>query len=746
MRNRGRTLPGHLEWQARKKTVRGNEHPLTDLMKTTRRHFFNSAALTGVGLALTPWQRLAGQSVTQGDHHRPRGLLYDEGDLKRIREAVKHPRFAPLWEEISALKTAPGSGKGPIVGDGGELAQVGAVVDLDADTRFLRDELNVQDHVRHMLRARRILERSAFVHFVSGDPGHLAVALLAVEKLLQYPKWDYFLEGRELTIGLQRAPEATIAMSLALQWLDKALDPAIKAEMKKQIAEKGAPACYQSLYSMRYPDRVRGWTFDPASEHDFTYDMSRWPIILNSTNLKVIPIAGLAMAACVLKDDHPQAPRWLDMAIQSARAFAPMYGSDGSYDEGISYWGYTTLHLALFAECVYRVYGIDERDIIDFGGTVRHALQMSMPTVGNPNDAVNFGDAKTIGDISAAGWIAALKNDGLAQHILMSVGDIRSQYGIGWFHPKVKPVQPGPELLDVRFVNDWVLSRTGWDEQSSQVAFRSGGPANHEHADRNSVIFKAYGERLLHDPFNAAYMPTLPLWKLRQTAAHTAVLIDGRGHQYHDGSEGTNASWAEARIIDYSADANRMIATSEATQAYRLVNDNVAGVFRTVLFLKPDILVLYDKVILRDKPVPIQVRFQVFNDDQAGQAETTGASFLINRPQARLTGFSRSLAPGLTVRANTLDILPGKAADTFIGMEENLDRSIGEYPFVEVADEPALEHRILTVCAAPRQGGPSPSLQARHDGHQWHRSGQHTGRTVDLRLRDSGEVPEVSIT
>jgi hypothetical protein len=31
-----------------------------------------------------------------------------------------------------------------------------------------------------------------------------------------------------------------------------------------------------------------------------------------------------------------------------------MYGDDGSFGEGVSYWGYTTLHLALFAEVLWR--------------------------------------------------------------------------------------------------------------------------------------------------------------------------------------------------------------------------------------------------------------------------------------------------------------------------------------------------------------------------------------------------------
>ena len=225
---------------------------------------------------------------------------------------------------------------------------------------------------------------------------------------------------------------------------------------------------------------------------------------------------------------------------------------------------------------------MDERSLINFPGTVRHALQMSMPTVGKPGDCVNFGDASVVGDTSVAAWVARKTRDGIAQYVATEVGEVRNHYGIIWFDPSVAPVKPGPKLCDVRFANDWVVSRTGWDLQSSVVAMRSGLPANHEHADRNSVVFKAYGERLLHDPFKAAYSYTMAHWRLRLTESHTAVLIDGKGHQYHDGKEGTNSSWAQASIIDYRADASHMVVTSDATEAYKLVEPDVRQVHRTL--------------------------------------------------------------------------------------------------------------------------------------------------------------------
>lgn len=669
-------------------------------MKTTRREFLQQTALTAASLAASPWSTLYAQSPQP---KAGRGLLFDPEDLPRLQETIQHPRFAPYW---NSLKNA----------------------DLEKDTKFLRDELKLLNHVKDFLNARLILERTSFVYLLTKDDKQLEVVKLAIDRMLQYKKWDYFLEGGEHTIGLQRAPEATIALCFAREWLRDVLPAETIREIEKQIAEKGAPACYRTLYGLKHPDRVRGWTFDPESEYPYPVDMARWPLILNSTNLKVIPIAGLGLAGCMLYDQHPQAPRWVELALQSARAFAPMFGSDGSYEEGVSYWGYTALHLTLFLEALYRKLGVDERKLINNLGTVRYALQMSMPTIGKPNDCVNFGDASIIGDTSVAAWVARQYRDPLAQYVVSSVGEIRSQYAIMWYDKTVTPQMPGPDLYDVRFTNDWVVSRTGWDERSSVVALRSGTPANHEHADRNSVIFKAYGERLLHDPFKAAYPYTLPHWVLRLTAAHTAVLIDGKGHQYHDGHEGTNASWATAQIIEYKPDPQHLVVTSDATEAYHLVNPQVDLVRRTVIFLKPDILLLLDRVRMKSTPAKVQLRFQIYNEDGKGLAKLEKNAFRIERPQAHLAG-SLYARNEVTLRAGLHNVPP----------------DIGVYPYVEAEAKEAVDHLLLTVCTAQETGKPQGKIAVTTKGPVWNVTGKHNQREFALEIKVDGDLPTVMI-
>lgn len=673
-------------------------------MSTSRRKFLQTTGMAAAGLTLYPGLAAAVNAAPAPERSGRPGLLFDRADIPRIRTALKHPHIAPWWESV-------------------------VKADLDADRTFLRGNIRFNNHVKDMLQVRQILERTSFAFAVDGNRDQGEVALLAAQKILEYPKWDYFLEAGEHVFGLQRAPEATIAIACAREWLAPILSKETAAEIERQIAEKGAPACYLSLYGMKYPDRVRGWGFDP--EEDYPYkiiDMSRWPLILNATNLKAIPIAGLGLAGCLLRGKHPQAERWIDMAVQSARAFSVMFGPDGCYDEGVGYWGYTALHITLLAEVVRRTVGTDLSSLINFPGTVRYGLRMAMPLPDRPEDCVNFSDAWTMGDVSMAAWTARRFKDPIAQYVATSIGEMKNHYAAIWLDPNLPAKKPGNDLLDVRFSNDIVVSRSGWGADDGLVALRSGGPANHEHADRNSVIFKAYGERLFHDPYKAAYPYTEPHWILRLTPAHTAVLIDGKGHQYHDGHEGTNASWAEARVIAYKASPTAMMVTSDATEAYKLVNKDVLQVHRTLVFLKPDILLLHDRVRLGTTPLPVQLRFQVDDSDEKGSVTSEGSAFDITRPRATLHG---TLFAGGSVQTRT-----GKI---------NVPPDKGIHPYAEAESSPALDHAILTVCTAQAKGKEHGSLAVVWREGVWTVTGTHNGRRVNVSIRPDVSMPDITL-
>jgi len=368
---------------------------------------------------------------------------------------------------------------------------------------------------------------------------------------------------------------------------------------------------------------------------------------------------------------------------------------------------------------------------LNFQGTMQYALQMQMPSKNFPDDVVNFSDAAPTTDVSAGFWVAREFRDGLAQYTAESIHTRRNPFALIWYDRSVEPKQPPKALQNVKFDNEWIVSRSGWGIDDTVVAMRSGGPSNHEHADRNSVIVKAYGERLLHDPLGAAYPYTEKHWLLRLTEAHTAVLIDGKGHQYHDGHEGTNASKAEAHVVQYEPGDRMTFFTSDATPAYQLVNSDVKKVQRTIVFVKPDIVVFVDKLEKGETPSSLQARFQAFDVD--GKAKlvvgTDGKSFEIHRPTAKLMARAGATSD-FQLTQGVLDVPVDK----------------GVFPYVQVSTEATKACSLVTVCLLcpmPEAKEARADLSATEGSYTIHfKTAENEGK---LQLNVGGDLPKVQL-
>ncbi|MBT5903338.1 MAG: hypothetical protein HOH58_14640, partial [Opitutaceae bacterium] len=322
-------------------------------------------------------------------------------------------------------------------------------------------------------------------------------------------------------------------------------------------------------------------------------------------------------------------------------------------------------------------------------------------------------------DTTIASWIGQNHDDPVSNFAAAEIGSIKHLPGAIWFDPDARTQAPGNDLLDTRLDNDWVISRTDWTPASTVVALRSGGPANHEHADRNSLIFKAHGERLFHDPFKAAYSPTHSRWLLRLTEAHTAVLVDGKGHQYHDGSEGTNASWAQANVTGYRAGDGALQVTSDATPAYQLINDKINRVDRTVLFLKPDVLLILDRLdMAKGYPAELTARFQIFNEDNQCKIAVRGQRFDIGRPFAGLQG-----------QCFTRDGIP-----TLVRDQLDLPAEEGDFPFIAAMTRRSESDSLLTVVTAYPDGESASPLSVKSTATGWRIHGTHRGLAVDTTV------------
>ncbi len=428
----------------------------------------------------------------------------------------------------------------------------------------------------------------------------------------------------------------------------------------------------------------------------------------------------MAAAAAHLQGRHPDVPKWLEATRASLRLYAERLPKDGSFPEGVGYWDYTFTHYILTLEILRRKFGVDDRALIDFPAQTRFALEMTLPTYAQPDGCISIGDSASAAGSVPLSWIAREYRDAGAQELMLRPGGIRPAWtGLltaTWYDPTVPAQLPATAQLDRRQALGIVISRTGWTMQDTVVTLRSGDPVNHEHADRNSVIFAAHGERLFNDPLHASYSTKDPKWLLRQTEAHTAVLINGQGHIYHDGRYGVNSSTAKATIQDYRTGMNWMTVTSDAADAYHRAGLPASLVQRTLVYLKPDVLLIFDRVLL-DEALPVQARFQVFNEDNEGRVTTEGRMFTITRPHATLRAW--------VVTAGDSTLATAKLA---------LPESGGVYPFAEIQSAAAKEHTVLTVCSAAPQGEAHGELTVTHDAGTWRISGKHRGQNIKVAI------------
>jgi hypothetical protein len=219
---------------------------------------------------------------------------------------------------------------------------------------------------------------------------------------------------------------------------------------------------------------------------------------------------------------------------------------------------------------------------------------------------------------------------------------------------------------------------------------------------------------------------------LRTTAGHSALLIDGQGHQYHDGSEGTNPSDAMARIVRKRERNSHLTWASDATPAYQLALPDVESVTRTVvMLLRMPAVIVIDKVLKKTAPSTLKARYFGFNIDGKGRVEAqTPRSFALHRPLARLDGVIASPA-GTVVETPALPI------------PEDVAR---QHPFIEAGTaEASLEPLLVTILTPHRTNDPDARIAWDENEDVYTVTIERSDYGVSCLIYDNGTLPEFEV-
>ena len=620
---------------------------------------------------------------TQGEF--PLNLLFSREDVPRIIENTKLPMFKDFWEET--LETP-----------------------LEKDKNFMRE---------------------AFIYVVTGDKKRGEAAKKEMLKVLEMKRWDHYVEDQKYTLGMLKGGRLTAWMSLSYDWLYDLLTSKQRSEILAQIADKGCAACYRSLYGMRYPASVKGWGFDAEQNLKFDVpDMSRWPYILGHNNFRAVSSGGFALGIFTVMGKDNRTEMWQEMLLDSYYHFADLYKTDGSYDEGMSYCNYGTTYLIYLMEVVKRKLGIELFDAANFIGMMDCNLALLFPHYLEPGGSVNFGDAGSSLSSAIGFWVARKSRDGLSQYSAMNYASKHDIFSLVYYDPTVKPVPPTQKDYFKKLDLEWIVTRTGYQMDDLVVAMRSGPPSNHEHADRNSILLKDYGEILLADHKHPTYDRNNPGWLLRTSIAHNTVVIDGKGHQYHNGEEGTNESKALAKIVRQGQRDGYVFWASDATPAYQLVKEDVKTVTRTTIVF-PDIrsIIVLDKFENKQAVSSFSARWHVENSDSNGTCEANQNGFSITRPHAKYFAACAG-SPEVKIVSETLP----------------LPDNMGVFPFIEVATaEKSTEGFLVMAGSSIKRNESAPQIQIKGEGNTWSIEIKKGAAKLKMIVYDLDRLPEFEI-
>jgi hypothetical protein len=679
------------------------------------------------GSAVAAPQRWWGKAIKSGEGPK---LFLTASQLPELRERwANHPRFNDLREGLMRI-------------------------DRTEERKFLREEINLNDPLRDLLRAGDRAEYMAWIYLMTGDEDAADLAVECTRTIMKFPVWDFFLEGGEKVVGVQRAPSTTIAVACAIDYLGDYISKEERAEWLRNLGEKGCEPCFTGLHNVRYPRDYRGWDVNPntpvgAERLKFPNDSWRRPWITQDTNLRAKPASALAVglsAIAVYGDDHSEIDRWLEMAVASLKVFEQIYLPDGGYGEGVHYADYTTRQIILGLEALNNSGVLPLELDINWQGNVESYLQLSMATDENPYEVVNIGDNGRPRELmnndyqtgrfemrtAVPCWVARKYGDSRAQWFAQNLGALDTIWSFIYFDPSVPAIEPPAEAKTWYSDLDWIVARTGYQPQDLVASLRSGNGYNHEHGDRNSIIVKAFGEQLIADPIRPPYNFHDPAFMMRESAGHSAVLVDGEGHLYNNGVEGTNSTICQARLTDQGSGPGYDWWTSDATQAYRVKNYNSRAIVRSmVVFYDLPAVIIVDRMTKYREESIFEARYFGYNWDGQAKLTADGDSFTIKRPGAFASGKVYCRDP-FTLEVEHLPI-PEDVAKM--------------HPYVvQRSSRKTMATTLVSAVGLGRTGDSALPIDIREVGEAIEVSVGGMGRKARVRILDKGDRPEISAT
>jgi hypothetical protein len=441
------------------------------------------------------------------------------------------------------------------------------------------------------------LSNVMLTHLVTGENRYSDVARHWLRALSEYPTGG----GSQYSVGSHIA-----ALAQGYDWLTDILTAEEKETIKNQLVRLVGDAYECSLTP------GRAWWYGAHLHHDF------W-----------IPTAGYGIGALAIRDEVPEAQKWADRAAEEIVHAMDLLGDDGAWHEGAADWVYGLVLTLLFADAYKRSGGksLYEHPWMKNAWLYRLYCWLPDDTYVNLNDSFRSGRYNIMGSASShvirklateyrngyMQWLAA--RDEEFDYAPAHPGVYRSPYDwtvnlpyptslmhcLGWnflwCDPSVAVTAPDRLPTSHHFANQGlVITRTGWERDSSVVTFSCAPVGGHEarrrviegdtriarglsHAHAQATSFTLYA--------GGKYFIVPPGYGKHASRFQNVVTVNGSGQVW-------GPKWlAEIRSVELASDVDYVL--GDASGCYP-AEFGIRRHQRHLVFLKPDFLVIADVV------------------------------------------------------------------------------------------------------------------------------------------------------
>ena len=414
-----------------------------------------------------------------------------------------------------------------------------------------------------------VLDGASLLGFVYHLTGDTRYADAGKDLLMAFSEWDP-KGSTEYRYNDEAAMPAIKYGSRAYSWLHDSLTLDERTRVAAVMRERGRQ-CYQHLHG--------GHLWNPYGSHR----NRAWHF--------------LGELAVAFIDDIPEAPMWLDFSATVFYTCYPVWGDeDGGWHEGLAYWSSYLTRFNFWTLLMRSAYDIDIYERPFFRQTGYFAMYVSPPGTEHSGFAdlaerphVNRSTARTAA-IMAAGarnphwqWYAETIGEGLPNDyfgFLLAAGAAAVES---------TPPDDLPTSMAFHGTGIAALNTTLVDARDNvQVLFKSSpmGSVSHGHNANNHFMLNIGGQpALIHTGSRDIHgSPHHTQW-MWNTVSQNAILVNGEGQRPHNAN-------AIGRIVAFETTAEVDVVAGEAGDSY----GNLDRWTRTIVFLKPDRVVIHDRL------------------------------------------------------------------------------------------------------------------------------------------------------